>query len=90
MDSNNKWLIGTTILILLNVGGWTWALAQRASNAEHQAIINQVTSTQIQLTQETQDRKDADGVILNRLDGTPEKLAAIDAKLQIIMKKLGL
>jgi hypothetical protein len=86
VKSNNK----TIVTILIAICGWTWALSQRASNSEHQALANQLISQSTQLIQEVQDRKDADKVILDRLDGTPEKLAAISAKLDILMKRLGL
>jgi hypothetical protein len=94
MKVEHKWIIGisistSVIAIVMAIIGWTRAETARASNAEHQALSSQLDYQSVQIQQEIIDRKEADRVILERLDGTPEKLSAIDAKLQIIMRKLG-
>ena len=85
-----KWLVPIVVSIAIAASGAMWGLMQSTSNAQHHELGNLIT-------QETEERKLADEMILRTVDGMPDKLeeivktqAAMDAKLQIIMKRLGL
>jgi hypothetical protein len=91
MTTFNKLTITSLVLtLLIAIAGWVYGLSNKVNTAE-------IKNIQQQIEQEIQIRADGDNLLSTKMDDFPNKMeqvlqnqASMEAKIDIIMKRMGL